>query len=153
MLTPNKDESMAYRASIILMLAMFLGEASAQDFFSKEGKTRTHADSLMAEFTATPFDENLDFLNRYFPRKYKNEFIGGFKVDWARFTERKGEVLEFEHIKKDYIGRSFLRHYYLVKFKLNAIYIRLTYYKVQDLWHLQNFKYGENIEFLYEAKK
>ncbi len=83
------------------------------------------------------------------PRNELDNLCTQIKSQWVVIEERFGKTTGYELIRKEAIGSSFYRYYYLHKFENHAIYWSLTYYKAEDKWLINSLVFKDDLEILF----
>lgn len=137
---------------LTIAIALLLSLPSLASGFKTEKEARSFSDSLIDSFVANKFQEGVDSAKPYWP-------IPPVEIDgmanqmaqqWPMIANRFGKSLEKEFIKKERIGQSFVRFYYLHKFEKHAIYWQVDFYKPQNEWKINSMRFLDSLDFLYE---
>ncbi len=78
--------------------------------------------------------------------------------DWKKRREKAAMLIgkpvgEIEFLKKEVLGKCFVRYTYLEKWEKHALVWRLIYYKPKDEWNLQGIGWDESVPLLFEPAK
>ncbi len=115
-------------------------------------QTENLAEKLVTMFYAKDFKGGIDAARPYWPLP-QSELDGLTTTiisQWVVVENRFGEATGYELIKKEKIGSSFIRYYYLHKFERHAIYWNITFYRPEDLWVINTISFMDDLEILFE---
>lgn len=136
---------------ILLGLLLFSVSAFAGGF-KTENETRKYSDILMKQFLKEKFKEGFNDAKKYWPIPPVeiDGLVNQIKQQWSIVNQRFGKPIEIEFIKKEGIGKSFLRYFYLHKFQNHAIYWRIDFYKPNREWKINTIVFLDSLDVLYE---
>jgi hypothetical protein len=136
----------------ILFIVLFLAQSVSAASFKDVSETKSFSNTLMQYFLREEFVEGLNMAKRYWPLPTDeiDNLATRINTQWITMQKRYGETVSMEFIKEERIGKSFVRHFYLHKFKNHAIYWRFTYYKPHDEWKLNGITFEDDLDPLFE---
>ena len=133
----------------ILTLVAFLLviNASAQTKYLRDkSQIALLSKKVAALFQENKISESVRELTPYWPLP-QNE-IESFEEKTIKYlnlyNENYGPSIESVKIKEESIGEIAFRETYLVRFKVTAIRLKFTYYKSNDGWILNSFKWDDS---------
>jgi hypothetical protein len=133
----------------ILTLVAFLLviNASAQTKYLRDkSQIALLSKKVAALFQENKISESVRELTPYWPLP-QNE-IESFEEKTIKYlnlyNENYGPTIESVKIKEESIGEIAFRETYLVRFKVTAIRLKFTYYKSNDGWILNSFKWDDS---------
>ncbi len=77
--------------------------------------------------------------------KSNTETIESLKTQFASTLKLLGEFYGYEEITEKTIGKNILLRSYLLKYDLQPIRFTFIFYKPNEDWRVQNFKYDDSI--------
>lgn len=135
-----------------VFIALFFSVSALAEGFKTEEEARQFSDRLLDHFVAGEFEEGLDAAKPYWPLPpvEVDGMANQITQQWPMIAQRFGKPLSKEFIKKERIGDSFIRFYYLHKFEKHAIYWQVDFYKPVDIWKINSMIFLDSLDFLYE---
>ena len=70
---------------------------------------------------------------------------------WTAIGTRFGKPIGYELVSTERVGKSFVRYIYLQKFEKHALRWTFSYYRPKDVWLVNQFKFDDGIDGLYQA--
>jgi hypothetical protein len=136
---------------ILISMMIFPGLAAAAGLES-EGEAEQFLNAFTAQLLAEDFDEAFDSIRPHWP--IPGEEIDGI-VDtisrqWPAAKARFGDGVGIELVKKQSIGKSLLRYYYLHKFESHAIFWRIDLYKPTNEWKVNAVIFLDSLDALFD---
>ena len=134
---------------------MFFVVFSASSFAETlvdEKSTRVLSDKMIQHFFKKEFQKGIDLAKPFWPLApvELDNLVNTINGQWPVIDQRFGEATSTDFIKTEKIGSSFVRYYYLHKFNNHAIYWQITFYKPLNEWKVNNLKYLDSLDILYE---
>ena len=146
-----------------LQISMLLGMLLALSVFSITGvvqakelknqlDTKALADQMVSHFINKEFTEGMAVAKPHWPlpEAELDNLIKKIEMQWPIVDKRFGKAVGQEMVNKQKIGDSFLRYYYLHKFKNHAIYWKITFYKPEKYWVVNGVSFKDNLDILYK---
>jgi hypothetical protein len=134
---------------IILFIALSLSTqlVSAQDKFLKDEKATQDLSLLVVDlFSKQKISDSFDALKPYWPMP-ENEMVS-IELQTIKYMniieERYGETINFLKIKNEMIADFALRETYIIRYTNNAIRLIFTYYKNDNGWIVNAFKWDDS---------
>lgn len=120
--------------------------------FKTESEIRVYSDSTMNQILNENFDKAFDSIKNYWPLPPVeiDGLVNKIKQQWPLVNQRFGKATGIEFIRKEHIGKSFLRYYYLHKFTNHAIYWRIDFYKPNKEWKINSVVFLDDLDILYK---
>ncbi len=84
------------------------------------------------------------------PQAELDNLIKTIEKQWPVVDKRFGQAVGYELATEQNIGGSFLRYYFLHKFKNHAIYWKMTFYKPEENWVVNGVSFKDNLDILYK---
>ena len=139
--------------SVLLTLSIFAmtGVAHAKTL-KNQIDTKALVDSMVSHFIKKEFTEGMALAKPHWPlpEVELDNLIKKIETQWPVVDQRFGQAVGQEMVSKQKIGDSFLRYYYLHKFKYHAIYWKITFYKPEDNWYVNGVSFKDNLDILYK---
>ncbi len=139
--------------SVLLSLSFFslTGIAHAKEL-KNQIDTKALADKMVDHFIKKEFTEGMAVAKPHWPLPQieLDNLIKTIEKQWPIVDQRFGQAVGQEMVDKQKIGDSFLRYYYLHKFKNHAIYWKITFYKPDDNWLVNGVSFKDNLDILYK---
>ena len=128
-----------------------MGISSAKAIDSKDG-AKALADKMVGHFIKKEFTEGMAVAKPYWPlpKVELDNLIKKIEQQWPIVDQRFGKAVGSELVRTDTIGDSFVRYYYLHKFKNHAIYWKITFYKPEKYWVVNGVSFKDNLDILYK---
>lgn len=139
--------------SVVLALSVF---SMTSVVHAKELKnqldTKALADKMVSHFINKEFTEGMAVAKPHWPlpEVELDNLIKTIEKQWPIVDQRFGQAVGQEMVNKQKIGDSFLRYYYLHKFKNHAIYWKITFYKPEKNWVVNGVSFKDNLDILYK---
>ena len=139
--------------SVLLTLSVFAmtGVTHAKEL-KNQIDTKTLVDKMVSHFIKKEFTEGMALAKPHWPlpEVELENLIKTIEKQWPIVDQRFGQAVGQEMVSKQKIGDSFLRYYYLHKFKNHAIYWEITFYKPEDNWVVNGVSFKDNLDILYK---
>lgn len=138
--------------NIIFITLLILSSTAIAKEFKSENDTRKFADTFMAYITKEKIKKAFAAAkpNWPVPTVEIDGMVNTIKQQWPIVNSRFGKSIENEFIRKERIGKSFLRYYYLHKFKNHAIYWKIDFYKPNKIWKINTIVFQDKLDILFE---
>ena len=136
-----------------IFIALFLASACAfADGFKTEKETRNFSDQLVNQIISEKFQDTFNSAKPFWPMPEVeiDGIVNRINQQWPLVKQRFGKSVGIEFIRKESIGQSFIRYYYLHKFDNHAIYWRIDFYKPRDEWKMNGVIFLDSLDVLYE---
>ena len=119
---------------------------------STQTDTKALADKMLSHFIKKEFTEGMAVAKPYWPlpQVELDNLIKTIEKQWPIVDKRFGQAVGSELVTEQKIGDSFLRYYYLHKFRNHAIYWKITFYKPEDKWVVNGVSFKDNLDILYK---
>jgi len=139
------------KALLILALFVWSINSFAEGFLNEE-QTKAFSERLMEHIIKKDFEAGFDQTKKYWPipEVEVNSMVNQINQQWLIVDQRFGKAIGYELIKKERIGKSFLRYYYLHKFENHAIYWQIDFYKPREEWKINQIIFLDTLQTLYE---
>ena len=136
---------------IFISLIMLSGSAIAESFKS-EKEIQQFTNALMSKILKEDFKKAFDSAKPYWPipEVEVDGAVNQINTQWPVVQQRYGKSVSTELVKKERIGKSFLRYFYLHKFERHAIYWKIGLYKPKNEWAINTITFGDELNTLYE---
>jgi len=137
---------------IVLMMLSLISVAASAEGFKTEKDTRDFSDALVSQIVNEKFQAAFDSAKPYWPLPEVeiDSIVNKISQQWPVVNQRFGKSVDAEFIRKESIGKSFLRYYYLHKFDNHAIYWRIDYYKPKEEWKINSVVFLDSLDVLYK---
>lgn len=138
--------------SVIALVLVLAGGSAAAEGFKSVKEARAFADAMMATIYEERFQEAFDRAKPYWPIPTVeiDGIVNQIKGQWPVVRQRFGKTIETEFVRREAIGKSFVRYYYLHKFENHAIYWRMDFYRPHDEWKINKIEFRDALDLLYE---
>ena len=132
---------------ILGIILLFYSSLACSEGFKSEKDIRLFSDALIEQMVAEKFHDGFDAAKQYWPIPVVeiDGVVNQIKQQWPIVQQRFGTAVGQEFIKEERIGQSFLRYYYLHKFKKHAIYWKLSFYKAEKEWKINTVTFLDNL--------
>ena len=139
------------KALLILTFFVWSINSFAEGFLNEE-QARKFSEELMGHVINKDFKAGFDKTKKYWPipEVEVNGMVNQINQQWLIVDQRFGQAIGYELIKKERIGKSFLRYYYLHKFENHAIYWQIDFYKPRKEWKINQIIFLDTLQTLYE---
>lgn len=136
---------------LVLVIAVVSLQNHAHAFDSPD-EAKAFADRTMDLFLQEKFSEGLDAAKAYWPLPSVeiDGLANQINQQWPIVRQRFGPPVGKEFIRSEKIGSSFVRYFYLHKFRNHAVYWRFDFYKPADKWKINTIIFFDSLEPLYE---
>ena len=123
----------------------------AEGINSKD-EARKLADKMVSHFIKKEFSEGMSLAKTHWPlpKVELDNLISKIQGQWPIVDKRFGKAIGSELVREDKIGDSFIRYFYLHKFKNHAIYWKITFYKPEKHWMVNGVSFRDNLDILYQ---
>lgn len=135
----------------VLTILLMAQLANAQSLTSKEDLTK-HSDKVMMFFKTSEFEKAFDELKKHWPlpenelTQLESQTIRQFNMVADRF----GSILGTDFVKEETIKDFAVRKIYVIRFEKHMIRVLFTYYRNEDGWLLNGFKWDDSFEELFD---
>ena len=139
--------------SVCLSLSLIaISEVSYAKNLKTQIDTKALADEMLSHFIKKEFTEGMAVAKPHWPlpQAELDNLIKTIEKQWPIVDKRFGQAVGHEMVHTQSIGDSFLRYYYLHKFKNHAIYWKITFYKPEDNWKVNGVSFKDNLDILYK---
>ena len=138
--------------NIILFTLFILSNTVIAQDFKSENDTRKFADSFMNHIVKEKIKKAFEIAkpNWPIPTVEIDGLVNTIQQQWPIVSNRFGKSIGNEFIRKERIGKSFLRYYYLHKFNNHAMYWKIDFYKPNKTWKINTIVFQDKLDFLYE---
>lgn len=135
----------------ILFLLIFSSPIFA-DSLKSEKKTLSFSNEMISLLFKEKFQEAFNSAKPYWPIPPVeiDSIVNKINQQWPLVNQRFGKAIGTEFIRKETIGKSFVRYYYLHKFQNHAIYWRIGFYKPSKEWKINSVVFLDSLDILYE---
>ena len=141
-----------YVKHLVVAIVLIYSGSSLAEGFKSEKDIREFTDNLMTQIVNEEFQKAFDSAKPYWPLPVVeiDGIVNKINQQWPLVSQRFGKAIGKEFIRKEDIGKSFLRYYYLHKFEKHAIYSRVDFYRPQDEWKINSVVFLDSLDVLYE---
>ncbi len=136
--------------AVIAML--FLQCTKAQTYLSSEDELSKHSDKVMKFLKDSEFQKAFTELQIYWPLP-ENEMMQLESQTIKQFNmvaDRFGNIIGFDFIRDMSIKDYAIKKIYVLRFEKHMIRVLFTYYKNNDGWILNGFKWDDQFDELFE---
>ncbi len=142
-----------YMKKIIVLILVLIANISFAENMKSAEETRNLADKMINKFVKKEFQQGLALAKAYWPLPEVeiDGLANQIKTQWPIVDQRFGKTTGQEFIKKEKIGDSFIRYYYLHKFQNHAIYWKFTFYKPSNKWVVNGVQFLDTLDVLYKT--
>ena len=139
-----------FLTSFLFMFAM-TGIASAEHLLSTDD-TKALAEQMMSHFINKEFAKGVAIARPHLPSPEVelDHLIEQIEQQWPIVEKRLGQTIGYELAQEQKLADSFIRYYYLHKFRNHAIYWNITFYKPENIWVLNGVSFKDNLDILYK---
>jgi hypothetical protein len=141
---------------VLSFLLMFIASLSASaDTLQSAAQTKAVTDEIMQHFVKEEFVKGIEIAKKYWltsPQEL-DALAQRIGENWPVVRDNYGTPVDYEFVRVDRLGSSFVRLYFLQKFEANAIQWKFTFYKPKDGWAITDLSYQGDIEMLFETVK
>jgi len=136
----------------LALILMFFSTLASADGLKNEKEVLDFSDKMMGLIYKEKFQEAFDLAKPYWPIPVIEieGVVNKINQQWPVVQSRFGEAISTEFVKKESIGKSFIRYYYLHKFQNHAIYWRMDFYKPKKEWKINTVVFLDSLDALYE---
>ncbi len=134
-----------------LLSLTYAGIANAKDLRSPND-TKVISEKMVGHFIKKEFTEGMAIAKPHWPlpQVELDNLIKKIEKQWPIVDKRFGQAINYELVREQKIGDSFIRYYYLHKFKNHAIYWKITFYKPENEWVVNGVSFKDNLDILYQ---
>jgi len=111
-----------------------------------------HSEKVMKFLKDSEFQEAFTELEKYWPLP-ENEMVQLESQTIKQFNmvaDRFGNIIGFDFIRDETIKDYAIRKIYVLRFEKHMIRVLFTYYKNNDGWILNGFKWDDQFDELFE---
>jgi hypothetical protein len=114
--------------------------------------TKVISEKIVGHFMKKEFTEGMAIAKPHWPlpQVELDNLIKKIEKQWPIVDKRFGQAINYELAREQKIGDSFIRYYYLHKFKNHAIYWKITFYKSENEWVVNGVSFKDNLDILYQ---
>ena len=137
--------------AFVLVLSI-MQSVNAQSHLSSKDELAKHSENVMVFLEGGEFQKAFAELERYWPfpenemLQLETQTIKQFNV----VSERFGTIVGTDFIRDNAIKDYALRKTYVIRFEKHMIRVLFTYYKTENGWILNGFKWDDQIEELFD---
>ena len=115
------------------------------------GETQALSEQMMGHYIKKEFKEGMAVAKPHWPlpKVELDNLTKKIEKQWPIVDKRFGNAISFELVETKKIGNSFIRYFFLHKFKNHAIYWRISFYKPEDKWVINGVSFKDNLDILY----
>lgn len=137
---------------IITTALLLLTSIAHSDSFKTEEDMRIFSDKFIDIMIKSEFQKGFDSSKVYWPISAVeiDGIVNQINQQWLIVSKRFGQPVGKEFLKEERVGSSFIRYYYLHKFKMHAIYWKIDFYKAEDQWKINSIRFLDNLDALYK---
>lgn len=137
--------------TLLLMLFTLLTPVNAKTLDTVVDNERL-ANTMMGHFIKKEFKEGMSAAKPHWPLPEieLDNLIKKIETQWPVLDKRFGDAVGYELAHQEKIGNSFIRYYFLHKFKNHAIYWRIGFYKPEKYWVVNGVSFRDNLDILYK---
>ena len=119
---------------------------------SSPNDTKALADEMVSHYINKEFTEGMAAAKPHWPlpQVELDNLIKTIEKQRPIVDKHFGQAVDSELVHEQKIGDSFLRYYYLHKFKNHAIYWKITFYKPEANWVVNGVSFKDNLDILYK---
>lgn len=138
--------------NIIFIILIVLSTSINAESFKSEKEIQGFTKSLMSKILKEDFKKAFDSAKPYWPIPVVeiDGIVNQINTQWPIVNQRFGKAVGAELVKKERIGKSFLRYYYLHKFEKHAVYWKIDLYKPKIGWKINSISFGDELDSLYK---
>ena len=138
--------------NLALLVLVFISGSVSAEGLKTESDTRKFTDNMMSQLIDEKFNDAFNSAKPYWPIPVVeiDGMVNKINLQWPIVKQRFGKPVGMEFIKKEGIGKSFLRYYYLHKFENHAIYWRIDFYRPHEEWKINSVEFLDTLGVLYE---
>jgi hypothetical protein len=137
---------------LIFIIFIFISFNANADGFKSPDETKKFSDLMINTIYKEQFKKAFNSAKPYWPIPSVeiDGIVNKINQQWPIISQRFGKPMGVEYIRKETIGKSFIRYYYLHKFTNHAIYWQLDYYKANKNWKLDKVLFKDDLDVLFE---
>jgi hypothetical protein len=134
---------------IALLIIQF---ARAQDYMSNKEDLSKHAESVVMHLKDSQFQKAFSELQKHWPlpenemTQLESQTIKQFNMVADRF----GKIIGADFVKDRTVKHYVIRKTYVIRFEKHMIRVLFTYYKNDNGWLLNGFKWDDQFEELFD---
>jgi len=138
--------------NLIFLIIITFSHSVIAEQLESENDAREFANTVMKYIAKEKIKKAFEIakLNWPIPKVEVDNLVNTIEQQWPIVSNRFGKSIEYEFIRKERIGKSFLRYYYLHKFKNHAMYWRIDFYKPNKIWKVNRIDFKDKLDILYE---
>lgn len=139
------------KIAVFVFMFLVVLQSSASELKSIED-TLTLSNNIIEDFVSKKFEAGINRVKPHWPLPVveMDNLLNAIQQQWPIVDQRFGQAVGKEFLYSESIGGSFVRHYYLHKFKNHSIYWKLTFYKPHDVWVVNGVEYLDSLDLLYK---
>jgi hypothetical protein len=136
----------------MIITVFFIQSTLGQSAMNSKDELSKHSEAVMKLLKESQFQKAFIELKKHWPLP-ENEMIQLQSQMIKQFNlvaDRFGDIIEYDFIRDEIIKDYVVKKIYVLKFDKHMIRILFTYYKNNDGWILNTFKYDDEFEELFE---
>jgi hypothetical protein len=138
---------------LFAVVAMFFLQCTnAQNYLNSKDELSKHSEKVMKSLKDSEFQKAFAELQIYWPLP-ENELIQLESQTIKQFNmvaDRFGNIIGVDFIRDESIKDYAIKKIYVLRFEKHMIRVLFTYYKNNDGWILNSFKWDDQFEELFE---
>jgi hypothetical protein len=138
---------------LFAVVAMFFLQCTnAQNYLNSKDELSKHSEKVMESLKDSEFQKAFAELQIYWPLP-ENELIQLESQTIKQFNmvaDRFGNIIGVDFIRDESIKDYAIKKIYVLRFEKHMIRVLFTYYKNNDGWILNSFKWDDQFEELFE---
>lgn len=137
---------------LALLTIFFIQCSHAQSYLTNKEAITMHAETVMKSLKEAEFQDAFTELQVYWPlpenemQQLESQTIKQFNLVADRF----GNIIGYDFIKNETIKEYALKKIYVLRFEKHMIRVLFTYYKNDEGWILNGFKWDDQFVELFE---
>lgn len=135
--------------NVIMVFVLFTPVVEAG--IKNKAKTRRYADEIIATVAQGNIRGAFEKAKKHWPLSEKElDNLSQKTVSQLnQIAPRFGDIVGKEFIRKEEVGKSFLRYQYIVKYEKHAVRWNMLFYKPEDEWFLNRINWDDQVEKLF----
>lgn len=136
----------------LLLVLLFISAPTYAELLKTEKEVLKFTNGMIELLYKEKFQEAFNSAKPYWPIPAVeiDGIVNKINQQWPLVSQRFGNPVGTEFIRKESIGKSFIRYYYLHKFQNHAIYWRIDFYKPRQEWKINTIVFLDTLDVLYE---
>jgi len=136
----------------VIVSVLLIQCIKAQTYLNNRDEISKHSEKVMKFLKDSEFQEAFTELEKYWPLP-ENEMVQLESQTIKQFNmvaDRFGNIIGFDFIRDETIKDYAIRKIYVLRFEKHMIRVLFTYYKNNDGWILNGFKWDDQFDELFE---